>query len=188
MVVATAVVSAPAGKGRLITCGFLPGLSYIKPALAARKPLEQRIEQERTAESADQPEATNAAQADQVLKPIAGIPLDDQQRMLRSLNPWQFPAEIRNCLLTPVRLANIQSRVTCDTPLVDVVALPCEQGLLLAISNFTSQPLEQFHLTVTDRPVQSVTSVRRGELQFAQRNNAVTFTLPLDATDFAMIR
>jgi uncharacterized protein involved in type VI secretion and phage assembly len=66
-----AVVAAPAGNGRIISVGFLPALSYIKPALAARVPLDQRADAERlaavrlsearaAAENADQPLATSA--------------------------------------------------------------------------------------------------------------------------------
>ena len=61
-----AVVSGRVGNGRVIVCGFLPALSYIKPALLARRPLEQKLDAHHAAaklsasDNNDQPEATNA--------------------------------------------------------------------------------------------------------------------------------
>ena len=44
-----AVVAGPAGQGRILVLGFLPALSYIKSALAARLPLDRQAEEERQA-------------------------------------------------------------------------------------------------------------------------------------------
>ncbi len=194
-----AVVSGRAGKGRILLSGFLPALSYIKPALAARRPLdEQADEQRRTAEearlkgslSADQPEATNAAASvAPTSRAATNIPAETRELLERSYNPWQFSDGIRAKLLTPVRDAQLQPRVTCDTPLVDVVALDCEQGLLLALSNFSLKPVRELRLSLRDAArFQHVESVRHGQLKFTRTGTTLQFTLPLEANDFLTFR
>lgn len=185
-----AVASAQAGNGRIIQCGFLPGLSYIKPALVARQRLEQKVSQERAAGSSDQPEATNAANAaGDPAKASERTSRGDREFVARSYNPWVFSQAIRDRLLTPVQGAGVEPLVRCDTPLVDVVALPCDAGLLLAISNFSLQPVEKLRLTVAaSARVEAITSVRHGKLQFSREGKSVRFELPVEATDFVMLR
>ena len=71
--------------------------------------------------------------------------------------------------MSPVREARLTPPLTCDTPLIDAVQLPCEQGVLIALANYTLQPLEQMNLQLrTQKPVQRVESVRHGPLRFEQ--------------------
>lgn len=192
-----AVVSRSAGKGHVICCGFLPALSYIHPALLARRPLDQKLATHHEAESAklatadakDQPQATSATVSDAPQRtPIAGISIDDRVLLDRSYNPWTFPAAIRERILYPVLAANIQPQVTCNTPLIDVVTLPCEQGLLLAISNFSLRPIKDFSLTIRNLPRDAkAISARIGPLPVTIENGVAQITMPLDATDFVTI-
>lgn len=190
-----AVVMAPAGQGQIISLGFLPALSYIKPALTARVGLERRADSERQAasklaaaraatENADQPLATSAA----VSAPNSPTATDSAENTLlnRSRSPWQYPAGIRERLLTPVRTANVSPRLTCDAPLVDVVYLPCEQGGLIALANHTLSPIPQLNLRVkVTRRVLRVESVHRGSLSFKQITaGEIETTLPLESSDW----
>ena len=145
-----AAIAGSAGKGRVIALGFLPALSYIKPALAARLPLDRQAEAERR--TAEELAAARAASADsaQPLATSAGVSApqgagslaaEDREFLTRSYNPWRYPAGIRDRLLTPVRDARLTMSLTCDTPLVDAVELRCEQGVLMALSNHTLRPL-----------------------------------------------
>ncbi len=188
-----AAVSTRAGKGTIFTLGFLPALSYIKPAVLARRPLEEKADADRIASeklaaaAADQPLATSAVvSAPPALTTRAG---SDRELLERSHNPWLYPAGIRDRLLTPVKDANVTRVLTCDTPLVDAVALPCEQGTLIALSNHTLQPLDRVRLQLkTSQPVSRVESVRHGVLASVVEDVGVTvFTLPLDASDFVMV-
>ncbi len=158
-----AVVSGPAGKGRVIVLGFLPALSYIQPALAARRALEEHV------------------------KNLPNAP--DAELLDRSYNPWQYPAGIRDRLLSPVRESNLTMSLTCDTPLIDVVELRCEQGVLLAMTNHTLKRLEAVRLQLrTAKPVTRVESVRHGQLAFEQFDTrTIRFALPLDASDFVKV-
>ena len=193
-----AVVAAPAGQGRIISVGFLPALSYIKPALVARVPLDQRTDAERQAaaklrearaatENADQPLATSAA----VSAPNApvGLATADSELLDRSRSPWRYPAGVRDRLLAPVRETNVRPPLTCDAPLVDAVYLPCEQGVLIALANHTLSPIPQFKLRVqVARRVTSVVSVHRGLLPFKQSAaGEIEVTLPLDASDWVKV-
>lgn len=183
-----AVIAGRAGQGRVIVSGFLPGLSYIKPALADRLPLEQQAQAKhaKAPANADQPEATSASAATAALdEDSAG----DDDRLTRSYNPWRYPAAIRERLLTPVRLTQIAPPLICDTPLVDAVALPCDQGVLVALANYTLRPQERITLELsTEQPVARITSVRHGELDYEQPTpTLVRWTMPLDASDFVQV-
>ncbi len=187
-----AVVSGRAGNGRVIVCGFLPALSYIKPALVARRPLEQRLDAhyaaaKLNASDNDQPEATSAtASSVTVATTVEGISPADRELLDRSHNPWQFSAAIRERILTPVRAVKLTPSLICDTPLVDAVELHCEQGILIALSNHTLQPLDRIELRLkTDKPVTRVESVRLGPIPFERLDGGlIRVALPLAASDF----
>ncbi|MCX7421092.1 MAG: hypothetical protein NT013_16335, partial [Planctomycetia bacterium] len=193
-----AAISGRVGKGNVIVTGFLPALSYIKPALLARRPLEQQADTERLAKeklaearaataNADQPLATSATvSAPSTTSSIASA---DRELLDRSHNPWHYPAGIRDRLLTPLRLANLTPSMTCDTPLVDAVELRCEQGVLIALSNHTLRPLDRITLSLkTDKPVTRVESVRHGQLPITQEEvGVIHITLPLAASDFVTV-
>lgn len=201
-----AVVSGSAGRGRVLAAGFLPALSYIKSALAARGALERQAAAEKlatrqpAAADPNQPEATGAT-----------IAAADREFLDRSYNPSQFPAGLRDLIVLPVREAQITPPLVCDTPLIDAVCLPCEQGVLVALANYTLQPLERVTLELrtgslglqsraaSGQPRQgvardsqtrppSVTSVRRGSLRFESAPGLIRWTMPLDANDFVTVQ
>ena len=186
-----AIVSHAAEKGRVLCCGFLPALSYVKPALVARRPLEEKLDAEaarlRATENNDQPEATNAtASTTSKLPNIEGITPDVHELLDRSHNPWQFSDAIRERILFPVRAAKLSASLTCDTPLVDAVELRCEQGILVALSNHTLKPQAKVELTLrTNQPIVRVDSVRHGAIKFeVSEPGTIHFSMPLDASDF----
>lgn len=197
-----AVVRGRAGQGRVFVTGFLPALAYIKPALAARAPLEQQAAQEKLAAekqaeeelaaeraaASAQPAATSTEAATAAAAEVASAGAD-RELLERSYNPWQYPAGIRERLLTPIREAGLRAPLTCDTPLIDAVPLPCEQGVLVALANYTLRPLDRVTLQLqTDRPVTRIESVRRGALRFEQpAPGQARWTMPLDANDFVQV-
>jgi hypothetical protein len=192
-----AAVSSRAGQGRVIVCGFLPALSYIKPALIVRQPLQQQSDTERLAAeklaaaraasaNPDQPAATSAALA--VANESNRLGRADRDLLNRSYNPWQFPAGIRERILTPVRTAKITPSLTCNTPLIDAVELRCQHGVLIALSNHTLLPLDQIELRLKlDQPVTRVESVRHGPLAIQNENGVLVIKLPLAASDFVTV-
>lgn len=191
-----AVVSGRVGKGRVIVCGFLPALSYIKPALMARRPLEQKLDAHYAAaklsasDNNSQPEATNAtASSARKAVTVEGVSSADRELLDRSHNPWVYPAGIRERLLTPIRSARLVQSLTCDTPLIDAVELHCDQGVLIALSNHTLQPQDRVALRLnTGKPVTRVESVRLGPIPFERLDgNLIRFTLPLEASDFVTV-
>ncbi len=138
----------------------------------------------------DQPEATNAT-ASSALKAAAieGISLADRELLDRSHNPWVYPAGIREQLLTPLRSAKLSPSLICDTPLIDAVELCCEQGVLLALSNHTLQPLDRVELRLkTDKLVTHVESVRLGPIPFDRLDGGlIRIALALAASDFVTV-
>jgi hypothetical protein len=193
-----AVVAGRAGRGRVLVLGFLPALSYIKAALVARQPLDRQAEEERQAAERhaaaravagdfDQPPATSAT----VSVPITAGALSPADRELvnRSYNPWRYPAGIRGRILTPVREANVKPSLACDTPLVDAVELRCEQGILIALSNHSLQPLANVVLELkTSGEVQHAESVRLGPLACEPvAAGVIRIALSLEASDFVTV-
>lgn len=152
------------GKGRLYCLGFLPALAYIKPALVARKAIDAKLK--------------------------ASEPLVDADRTLveRSANPWDFPANVRDFLLAPVRTENLEIPLACDTPLVDAVYMRSDAGVLIPLANYTLRPLEKVTLYVAlTKPIARVESARHGAIPFTQSDFSVTFSLPLEANDFVKL-
>jgi hypothetical protein len=154
-----ALVRGAAGEGAVYCAGFLPALAYIKAAQTARAEVQGR--------DGDR----------------------DHDRLARSLNPWAYPAGVRDLLLRPVRAAGVTPPLTCDVPVVDAVCMTCDRGVVVPLANYTLRPVETLSLTVrVPRPVSRVESARRGPLPFtAKGGNEVVVTLPLEATDFVKL-
>jgi len=193
---APAVVRGSAGSGHVIQAGFLPALWYIKVALSARLAAEKGHADTEAAVQArppedGQPEATAASLAASAANERAASTSAVERELLeRSYNPWDFPANVREALLTPVRDANVLPPLSCDMPLVDAVGLPCEQGTLVVLANHTLRPLE--HLTLefrTDKTVEYVESVRHGRLAFeSPRPGTIRWVMPLEASDYVKVK
>jgi len=167
-----ALVRGRYGSGSVYCAGLLPALAYIKPALVARNELAEQNQ------ATQEREATPTAE-----RRTESSPLD------RSYNPWQYPSDIRQLLLRPVRQAAVDPPLCCSVPLVDAVYMTCPQGILVPLANYTLNPLAEVSLDVrVPGPVLRVESVRYGELRFnSTKENTVQFTLPLDVADFVKI-
>jgi hypothetical protein len=163
-----ALVRGAAGKGRVYCGGFLPALSYIKSALDERNALQKKVDEKATLTASEQAEA----------------PL-----LERSYDPWKFPADIRDLILTPARDAQVKTPVQCSAALVDVVYMPHEKGVLLPLANYTLQPVGNLHLTVTvPRRVARAESAVHGKIAFEQSApGTVELTLPLENNDFVKL-
>jgi hypothetical protein len=170
---APALVGRPHGRGRVFQAGFLPGLSYVHPALAAREAHVARL-----AQAGESGSATSAT--DRVVAEI----------LARSRNPWEFPAEVRELILAPVRAAAVDPPVRCSVPLVEAGYMVCPQGVVMPLANYTLQPLADVAFTVhVTNQVRRVESVRQGRLPFEVIDaSRVAFHLPLADTDFVMLR
>jgi hypothetical protein len=157
-----AVVRGTFGKGKVYCVGFLPGLSYIKPALDSKFALEER--------AAAEPNSLST---------------DEKELLARSANPWEFPAKVRELLLLPVREANVAQPITASVPLVDAVYMTHERGLLIPLANYMNRPIADLRLTVrVPRPIARIESAVRGSVSFETSNDEVRLTLPLDNNDF----
>ena len=141
--------------------------------------------------TSDHPEATSATLSVSSSSVSASESHEsaNSKLMARSYNPWQYPEKIRERLLTPIYTADLQPPLKCNIPLVDTVAISCEQGTLIALSNFTLQPINRVELKLrTAASVIQVESVRHGILPFEQtHDNEILITLPLDASDFVLV-
>jgi hypothetical protein len=167
-----ALVRGRYGSGSVYCVGLLPALAYIKSALVARNEL---VEQKQTIQS-------------------GGIASADERRLEshsldRSYNPWQYPDDIRQLLLRPVRQAAIDPPLRSSVSLVDAVYMTCPQGILVPLANYTLNSLAKLSLEIrVPSPVQRVESVRHGELRFNHvREDVVQVTLPLDIADFVKV-
>jgi hypothetical protein len=164
-----ALVRGASGKGTVYCSGFLPALSYIKPALDHRQVLQKKID--------DQATLTAEEQADAAV-------------LERSANPWKFPGDVRELILIPVRAARVAPPIQCSSALVDAVFLPHPQGILIPLANYTNQAIDRLTLRVTvPRPIVRVESAVRGPIVFEQTSpQVVTLSLPLENNDFVQLR
>jgi hypothetical protein len=160
-----ALVRGTAGKGTVYCCGFLPALSYIKAALDHRNALQKKLDDKVELSAAEKEEA----------------PL-----LERSYNPWKFPADVRDLILTPVREAKVATPIECNHALVDAVYMPHEKGILVPLANYTLEPITELKLTVaTPRRVVRVESAVKGKIDFKSTpSGSVEIDLPLENNDF----
>ena len=165
----SAIVMGKNGAGTVYCCGFLPGLSYARPAIISRR---QWNEKKKILQDSVSPET----------KTVLEI-------LERSDNPWEFPDEIRNILLLPVRKSSVLPPVKCSIALIDAPVMQSPGGLLVPVANYTLVPQKKIEFTVkTENRVKRIESVHCGNLQFIQRKNSVFFVLPeLNSTDFIKI-
>jgi hypothetical protein len=160
-----AIVRGTAGRGRVYCVGLLPALDYIKTALDARYALEDLAR-------------TNGA----------ALPPDAKEMLARSYNPWDYPAALRDLVLTPVHEAGVALPIRCSAPLVDAVYMSHEKGILVPLANYANKPLARLTLAVdVSGAVERIESARRGDLPFRQHDRQVELTLPLDENDFVKI-
>lgn len=163
-----AIVRGQAGKGTVYSFGFLPSLSYIKPALVARKQLEQNVGDIGVVYSKER--------------------VSEEQLIGRSQNPWQYPAEIRDVIILPVQDPCIKRPLSSSEALVDAMYMKSTDGVVIPLSNYTLQPISEVDFTVrVERDVARVESVHQGELSFRKINSQIEFSLPLVDTDIIKI-
>jgi hypothetical protein len=190
-----AAVSGRAGAGRIVAIGFLPpwrtsslrwrpachssGKSPPKNWLSSNMPWPGNTSRKRPARP---PPACG-----RISGPVPSR-LPTANSWTARTTPWQLPAGVRDLIAWPVREAGITPPLSCDTPLIDAVQLPCEQGPLIALANYTLQPRERLGLQLrVSKPVQRVKSVRHGPLRFDQAPGLIRWTMPLAASDSVMV-
>ncbi len=167
-----AVVSGKYGRGTVYCEGFLPAIAYMRKALIARNEIMKTIPD---INALSEPEPTQV--------------VSDELLIKRAFEPWQYPAEYRDFICSPVMNAKLDLPVKCSAGLVDAVIMDSEKGSVLVLSNYTFQPIQQVFLDVkTKGRVQRVESVHNGKIKFkSSGSNRISFSIPLVETDFIKI-
>jgi hypothetical protein len=80
--------------------------------------------------------------------------------------------------------------IICSVPLVDAVYMTSDKGIVIALANYTLQPIKNMTLDIdVDKPFHEVRSVYQGILPFKKiGNKKIRITLPLECPDFITIR
>ncbi len=170
------------GNGKVYSFGFLPGLSYIKQALDAR----------RTLQKSKVPTTTVQNENPTPVLELSGKTVTPQlpaTRLERSYNPWEFSADVRKFILQPALKAGINKPLTCSLPLVDAVVLKSEKGIVIPLANYTLETQAKVDFTVrVDRPVDRIETVHHGKIKFhSPKKKVVRFSIPLEASDYVKI-
>lgn len=102
--------------------------------------------------------------------------------------PEGFPEAARTAITLPVRETDIRRPVILDRPMVEAPVLASPKGLAITLLNWTNPLREDLTVRIpTDRTVNTVRSVRRGELEFTHDAQTVEFQLPLKTTDIILV-
>lgn len=166
-----AEVRAKVGRGTVVARGYLPAIDYVRHALVEKNGVEKRAQEIRD----------------------NGIPGSEDVKALnaseKSYNPWQYPAAVREHIVSPARDAKIAPPVVSNVPLVDAVYMEAGREVLIPLANYTLQPIANLTLEISvSNPVREVRSVYHGALKYEKvGNNKIRVTLPLDCTDFLSI-
>ena len=177
-----AIVRAKAGAGTIYSAAFLPALDYIKQAVVSRRTL--LAEKEAAANQGSNPTPTLDLSSKKASENAVR-----NARLERSSNPWEFPAEVRELILHPVRAAKVDPPLTCSVPLVDAVVLRADNGVVIPLANYTLTPVGQVDFSLRiERPVDRIETVHRRQIEFERgESGRVSFSIPLDATDYVKI-
>jgi len=167
-----AALRSNAGKGAVISEGYLPAIDYMCKALGEQKPHVSELE--KIDGNEDVPGQEVAEQLSSTEK---------------SYNPWKYPAGIRDAIIAPVRAANVQTPIQCSVPLVDAVYMTCDKGIVIPLANYTLQPIKDMTLDIeVNKPFRTVRSVNQGALKYEKIGaHQIRVHLPLDCTDFVTI-
>jgi len=178
-----AIIRGEAGAGMIYSAGFLPALDYIKQAVVSRRAL--LAEKEKAKDAAANQDTNPTPTVDLPAKTISEGVIGDA-RLERSYNPWDFSAKVRELILLPVRAAKVEPPLKCSVPLVDAVVLHADNGVVIPLANYTLTPLERVDFSLrVERPIGRIETVHRGWIEFENDNDgSVTFSIPLDATDY----
>jgi len=168
-----AIVMKKSGKGTVCEYGFLPGLSYIWPAVVMQQKVSDNVKK---------------SGLKQIGIPDPTVVLDETDLSRRSWSPWQYPSEVRDVIASSALQSKADTPVLCSVPLVDAVCMETGKGIVVPLANYTLQPISSLSLAVeAKKKVSRVESVHHGNLVFKQKDGRVTFSLPLLETDFVKL-
>ncbi|MGC9317054.1 MAG: hypothetical protein ACP5KN_03330 [Armatimonadota bacterium] len=159
------------GEGTVFISGFMPGLGYIREALAAR-------------DAAGSP----APDPDDPLEWATRGSWSNLDPGALSYNPWEYPEAEREYLLDPVRHAGVRKPVTLSERLVESFYLEGDAGAVVTLANYSLRPIAKLTVSVrTDSDPRRIESVHHGVLQYTRQGTAITVRLPLLGTDMLKI-
>ncbi|WP_442506465.1 beta-galactosidase trimerization domain-containing protein [Novipirellula sp. SH528] len=183
-----AIVRSNVGTGMIYSVGFLPALDYIRQAVVARREMQISRTNDEDAAANRTAEPTPTLSID-VPKQSTIANSTADTRLDRSYNPWQFPAEVRELILQPVRAAGVDPALTCNIPLVDAVLLHAESGAVIPVANYTLKPIDNVEFRLrSPRPIARIESIHHGVIAFESgEKGIVRFSLPLDASDYIKV-
>lgn len=147
------------GKGAVIYCGFLPGLTYFKPAIP-KKPLDRGTTPDAMAHYLP-------VDFDKRMGSLIGAPiLNANQAAGKELRP-----------------------VTLSTPLVEATVIESKAGTAITLTNWTNTPVKGLQVTANiPVPTKSVTLSTGKPVQVSTVNGKTVFTLDLDIADTLILR
>jgi predicted aconitase len=101
----------------------------------------------------------------------------------------EYPADVREILLAPTRLAGVVRDVELSVPVVEATLQESTQGGVVTLVNFTMKPLSEVTMTVrTAKPVKRAVAVQSGkELKYSATADGVTMKLPIGLTEFVKL-
>jgi hypothetical protein len=101
----------------------------------------------------------------------------------------EYPADVRNLMLAPLRLAGVKPHVELSVPVVEAVVQDGDAGSVVTLVNYTMKPIDEITMKVrTAKPVKRVVSVSSGqEVKFTSTADGITMKLPLKLTDFVKL-
>jgi hypothetical protein len=103
--------------------------------------------------------------------------------------PTGWSEAARKWLNLPIELAKVEKPVICSVPLLETPVLASSQGLAITLLNWTGAPLENVSLRVqTNRPVDSVRSVKLGKLKYKEHDGFIEIKVDADTVDVVMVR
>lgn len=101
----------------------------------------------------------------------------------------EYPADVRELVNAPVKLAGVKRDVELSTPIVEATLQESDRGAVVTLVNYTVKPIAELTMTArTSKPVKRAVAVQSGkELKYSSTADGVTMKLPLGMTEFVKL-
>ncbi len=103
--------------------------------------------------------------------------------------PCGFSADIRNCILIPVKKAEIEPVVSVSEPMIEAVPLVSEKGMAVTVLNWSGSDKEKVRFDIQcAEKIREVESVLSGKIPFVQNKAGVSCEIPLKDVDVLLLK
>ncbi|MGB9643238.1 MAG: hypothetical protein ACPL3Q_08600, partial [Candidatus Ratteibacteria bacterium] len=103
--------------------------------------------------------------------------------------PCGFSADIRSCILMPIKKAQIEPVVSVSEPMIEAVPLVSEKGMAVTVLNWSGSDKEKVRFDIQyAEKIREVESVLSGKIPFTQNKGLVSCEISIKDVDVLLLK